>query len=101
MPPCCICYTSDPSYLLPTFVSAVQARAAASVEKADVVIISFGADAATERAFKNACDAEGIRFFPAATERIDGATALYARLFLARLVPEDYQHLLYIDGDTQ
>jgi hypothetical protein len=101
MPPCCICYTSDPSYLLPTFVSAVQARAAAAVDKADVAIISFGADAATERAFKNACDAEGIRFCPTAAEWIDGATALFARLFLTRLVPEEYQQLLHIDGDTQ
>jgi lipopolysaccharide biosynthesis glycosyltransferase len=101
MPPCCICYTSDPSYLLPTFVSAVQARAAASVEKADVAIISFDADAATERVFKNACDAEGILFVPAASAMIDGANAMLARLFLTRLVPKDYQQLLYIDGDTQ
>ena len=97
----CICYASDPRYLLPTFVSAVQARAAVSLAKADVAIISFGADGAAERAFKNSCEFEGILFLQPSLESIDGAHPMFARLFLDRLIPTNYQRLLYIDGDTQ
>lgn len=97
----CACYATDPTYLLPTFVSAVQARGAISPVKADVIIICLGADGATEQAFQNSCNAEGIRFLRASSESIDGAHPMMARLFLARLLPTNYQHLLYIDGDTQ
>ncbi len=47
----CACYATDPTYLLPTFVSAVQARGAISPAKADVIIICLGADGATEPIF--------------------------------------------------
>ena len=101
MPACCVCYTTDPTYLFPTFVSAIQARRHASAAKADVAIYSFGADPAAERAFADACRAEGILFSVVQLAAIDNAPVMLARLFLTRFVTPEYTQLLYIDGDTQ
>jgi lipopolysaccharide biosynthesis glycosyltransferase len=100
-PACCICYTADPAYLLPALVSAIQARWHAPVQKADVIIYSFGADAAAEAVFARICGAENIGFVPISQEKIDGANAMLARLFLPRFVDTDYSQFLYLDGDTQ
>ena len=101
MPSCCVCYTTDPGYLLPTFVSAMQARQHASAAKADVAIFSIGGDSGSERAFARVCAAEGISFYPVAETAVEGAGAMLARLFLDRIAPDLYQQFLYIDGDTQ
>ncbi len=101
MPKCCICYTTDPAYLFPTFVSAVQARRHSSLSKADVVIFSFGADEATERDFAAACRVEGIGFESVSRSQIGGAPVMLARLFLTRFVAAQYSQFVYIDGDTQ
>jgi hypothetical protein len=101
VPGCCVCYTTDPAYLFPTLVSALQARRYSSAAKADVLIFSFGADHATERSFRTVCDAEGIGFVTVDMDRIDGAPVMLARLFLNDFVPAQYGQFLYIDGDTQ
>jgi lipopolysaccharide biosynthesis glycosyltransferase len=101
MPTCCICYTTDPAYLFPTFVSAVQARHHASTEKADVIIFSFGSDPDAQNIFSRVCEAEGIQLITLPLEVIDGAAAMLARLFLNRFAPPQYDQFLYIDGDTQ
>jgi lipopolysaccharide biosynthesis glycosyltransferase len=100
-PSCCICYTTDPAYLLPSFVSAIQARHHAMVNKADIVIYSFGATPRAEAAFARASAAENIQFIPVPAKTISGANAMLARLFLSRYVAPDYDRFLYIDGDTQ
>jgi hypothetical protein len=101
MPACCICYTTDPAYLFPTFVSALQARRQSSALKADVLIFSFGSDSEAEDQFGRACAAEGITLLSVPMDAIDGAAVMLARLFLTRFAPTQYEHFLYIDGDTQ
>jgi Glycosyl transferase family 8 len=101
MPPRCICYTTDPGYLFPTFVSATQARLHTPAEIADVAIFSLGGSVQVEKAFAQACAAENIRFLPVSLDRLDGADVMLSRLFLDRIVQDDYDQLLYIDGDTQ
>jgi lipopolysaccharide biosynthesis glycosyltransferase len=101
MPSCCVCYTTDPGYLLPSFVSAIQARRHASTVSTDVAIFCFGASGAVVQAFSHACQEEGIKFFSFDSNVIDGASAMLARLFLSRFVSEQYTQFLYIDGDTQ
>ncbi len=101
MPSCCICYTTDSGYLFPTFVSAMQARQHTPAHIADVAIFSIGASAQEEAAFARASAEEGIRFLPVPLNLLDGANAMLARLFLDRIVPAEYDQLLYIDGDTQ
>jgi lipopolysaccharide biosynthesis glycosyltransferase len=97
----CICYTTDPGYLLPTLVSAVQARRHSAAGTADVLIYCLDAPAAMNRIFAHVCEAEAIEFVPLDSKTIDGANAMLARLFLGRLLPADYEQFLYIDGDTQ
>ncbi len=101
MPDCCICYMTDPSYLFPTLVSAIQARKHASPALADVAIFSFDTDPTRHRAVASACALEGIQFRPVEASMLDGAPAMLARLFLSKLVPPEYRQFLYIDGDTQ
>lgn len=101
MPNRCICYTTDPLYLFPTFVSATQARAHTPADVADVAIFSIGGTGPQEEAFARACAAEGIRLIPVPLPQLEGANAMLARLFLDRIVPAGYDQLLYIDGDTQ
>lgn len=101
MPSCCICYTTDPGYLFPTFVSAIQARRHTPEDVADIAIFSIDGTADMERAFAQACAAEDIRLLPISSSQVEGAGAMLARLFLDRIVPAEYDQLLYIDGDTQ
>jgi lipopolysaccharide biosynthesis glycosyltransferase len=101
MPTRCVCYTSDPSYLFPTFVSAMQARQHTPADIADVVIVSIAGSAQQEEVFTHAAAMEGIRLLSVPAERLDRASAMLARLFLDRILPADYDQLLYIDGDTQ
>ncbi len=101
MPVCCIVYTADRSYLFPSLVSAMQARAHAPAGAADVIIIGIDIDDRARKDFSAICDAEDIRFMTVSGSAIDGGSAMMARLFLDRLLPDDYAHILYIDGDTQ
>ena len=100
-PSCCICYTTDSGYLLPTLVSAVQARRHSAAGTADVLIYCLDAPAAMNRTFGRICEAEAIDFIPIDSKTTDGANAMLARLFLGRLLPAEYTQFLYIDGDTQ
>ena len=99
-PPCCIAYTTDAKYLFPTLVSAMQARVHSSPEKADVIIFCFGLDAATERVFAPICTREHVGLVSLDSSLIEGQTAMLARLFLDRFVPEQYTQYLYLDGDV-
>jgi len=98
---CCICYTTDSGYLLPTLVSAVQARRHSARAKADIAIFCLDAPEGVNALFTNICDGEGISLISISRDDIDGANAMLARLFLGRLLPRHYEHFLYIDGDTQ
>lgn len=101
MPACCVCYTTDRTYLFPTLVSAMQARRNSNAAAADVAIFVFGADSAAMQAFGPVCEVEGIKLIELPPDAIDHAPAMLARLFLDRFVDPQYQHFLYIDGDTQ
>jgi len=100
-PTTCVCYTTDPGYLFPTLLSAIQARAHTEPAKTDIIILGFGTDPATVDLFQRITAEHGIIFLPFGPDAIDGAKAMLARLFLARLLPPHYQQLLYLDGDTQ
>ncbi|MBV1837826.1 glycosyltransferase [Acetobacter estunensis] len=97
----CICYTPDQSYLFPSFVSALQARRFTSRSLADIVILAFGIDPCAEAAFSEACARADIVFLSRSEADIGGAPAMLARLFLADLLPKNYDYFLYVDGDTQ
>ena len=100
-PACCIAYTTDSTYLFPTFVSAMQARRHSSIHKADVVIFCFDITHEAHEAFGPACALENIRLIPVSSEVVGGQSAMLARLFLNDFAPAEYSQYLYLDGDTQ
>lgn len=101
MPNCCICYITDSNYLFPSFVSATQARRNTPEAVADVLIFGIDISLQEEVVFARAGAIEGIQLISVPSSLLDGAGAMLARLFLDRFVPDDYDKLLYIDGDTQ
>ena len=101
MPACCITYTTDDTYLFPTFVSAMQAHRHSSRKKADVAIFCIDLGETARRAFEPVCEAEGIRLISIKKSMIDGENAMLSRLFLDRFVPGEYSQILYMDGDVQ
>jgi len=101
MPACCIAYTTDQTYLLPSLVSAIQARRHASRGSADVVIFAFNIDPRAEADFLPVCAAEDIALRVVPNDVLQGAPAMMARLFLNEFVPAQYDQYLYMDGDTQ
>jgi lipopolysaccharide biosynthesis glycosyltransferase len=97
---CCILYTTDPTYLFPTFVSALQARRHASPQKADVIIFCLDLDPETLAIFGPICTIEGIGLIALDGALIEGQSAMLARLFLNRFVPPRYSDYIYLDGDV-
>ncbi len=101
MPAACVVYTTDETYLFPTLVSAMQARHFASPGQADVLICHFGISRSAEADFAGVCDREGIRLIGVDPRVIENAAPMMARLFLDRFVPDQYAHILYVDGDVR
>ncbi|NHO32695.1 glycosyltransferase family 8 protein [Acetobacter fallax] len=97
----CVCYTTDTGYLFPSFVSALQARRNSSPDNADVLLAGFDLAPEAEHLFAEACRQSGILFAAHRQADIGDAPAMLGRLFLADLLPTQYDRLLYIDGDTQ
>jgi lipopolysaccharide biosynthesis glycosyltransferase len=97
----CVCYTINEGYLLPALVSALQARRHLDPEQADVVLLVFGARGAASEAAEGVAAKHSIRMIHVEPAGIDDMHIMFARLFLDRLLPTQYQRVVYIDGDTQ
>ncbi len=97
----CVCYCTDQSYLFPTLVSALQARAHAAADIADIIIVCFDVDAVTFSIAGSICKKNNIIIFSRSRSDIDGASAMLGRLYLDEILPENYRNILYVDGDTQ
>ena len=97
----CVCYCTDRSYLFPTLVSALQARAHATPQVADIIIVCFDVDAATISIAQSICNKNNIILFSKSGADIDNTPAMLGRLYLDEILPENYKNILYIDGDTQ
>jgi lipopolysaccharide biosynthesis glycosyltransferase len=108
-----IFFTTDAGFLLPTLQAATQIRRQSAVcAIADLAIFLVGMEADDIARVRAAFEPEGILFFeldPSAYSLPDGATfnaghvppSTLARLTVADRVPTHYEHLVYIDGDTQ
>lgn len=97
----CITYVANEGYLFGTLLSALQARRHTSRELADVAIFCVGEPGKEASVVASVCAAESILFKVVPLSILDGSDFRYARLFLDRFVPEQYDQLLYLDGDTQ
>jgi lipopolysaccharide biosynthesis glycosyltransferase len=101
MPDRCACFLTDLGYLFPALLCAIQARNFLERDTADVVIILFDSTAQTTELFSRICEQNGIILICADREILKGYSAMYARLFLTRILPDKYQRILYLDGDIQ
>ena len=96
----CVCYTTDDGYLLPTLISALQARNHVDAQTG-VVICYIGVKGRKAEGVDEVCRTANIEFINVGPEAIDRRHIMFARLFLDRIVSPNYDHLLYVDGDTQ
>lgn len=99
-PSCCVLFTTDPTYLFPTLVSALQARRHTSQHKADVTIFCLELDQQTAAVFAPLCASVNIGLVAVDAGVVEGQSAMLARLFLDRFVPKHYTDYLYLDGDV-
>lgn len=101
MPNRCACFFTDLGYLFPALLCAIQTRKYLERETADVVIILFDSTPQTTELFSRICEQNGIILICADRQILEGYSAMFARLFLSRLLPDNYQRVLYLDGDIQ
>ena len=98
----CWCYTTDHHYLVPTIVSALQARAHLDAGRADVVILYLGArDASAHRAALAPCAEGGVSIRSVDPGEVDGCAPYLMRHHLDRLLDPGYDDVVHVDGDTQ
>jgi hypothetical protein len=97
----CACYIINEGYLLPALVSALQARAHLSVDKADVVIVLIGEPSPATIAAQGVAEANGVRIVQVPKTAIGDLHIMFARLLVHQLLPAGYRRIIYIDGDTQ
>lgn len=108
-----ICYTTDINFLLPSIFSAKSVRQFVAKDKINIHIILFH-DKTDDYDFKgiSAKLAEDNIFLQLTTpdfyKNVDTSIfqkghvpiASVGRFFLCDLLPEQYQHIIYLDGDT-
>ena len=97
----CLCYTTDRGYVLPTALSATQARRHLPPEKSDVVILFVTASNDEARVIAPVCASHGVSLQVVAPASIDHQPIQFARHFLDRLLDPGYDTVTHIDGDTQ
>lgn len=107
-----VAYVTDPGYMLPTLVSARQLADRHADRDFDIIIFTVSVPAEALKGFQGALSERDVTFIPidpasflpaAGTYFREGhvPTSTLARLVLGSYVPAQYQHIVYIDGDTQ
>jgi len=97
----CACFLTDLGYIFPTVLAAIQARKFLDREIADVVIILFDSPPEKTELIEKICAQNHIILLNPAKEILEGYGVLHARLFLADLLPGQYQRVFYMDADIQ
>ena len=97
----CWCYTTNEAYLLPTLVSAVQLSKSSTATNNSIRIICFGNKTdvvvkAAETAF-----IFGIILVSVPLGILGTLPMTCARFFLNNFVSDEFNHIVYLDGDTQ
>lgn len=108
----CVAYVSDVEYLFPTLLSALQARKFSTSSTDICVLMSESIDDLMP--LKDLLAANGVQLVDAtdalrgSLERLDSAhfqarisESTMAKLVLPQILPEQYEQIIYLDGDTQ
>ncbi len=97
---CAICFVTDARYMVPTLVAASQARRWSAAALAEVVVVALDLDAPLAARAEAAFAQAGVQLVHGRAAEL-GGDAVMARLFLHRLLPPEFDALLYLDADVQ
>ncbi|MDE2333357.1 MAG: glycosyl transferase family 8 [Rhodospirillales bacterium] len=101
MPELSICLTTDLAYLFPTFACAAWLREQVAPAQADVTIVGIDLGRAALAALAPSCEALAISLLAFPRASIADAPPMFARLFLADILPPHINRILYLDADVQ
>lgn len=94
-------YFINEGYLLPAMVSAIQARSHTPRELLDVMIVCAGNPTDNGRKAVAFAAKKGVEIVYVPVGVLENKSATYGRLVVHKVLPEKYQRIIYIDGDTQ
>lgn len=96
------CFIVNEAYLLPALVSAIQARTYSSKDLIDVVVYLVGKPSEKgERVIHLAKEKYDVDIIVVDPSFMENKPFTYGRLYIHKVMPENYKRIIYIDGDTQ
>ena len=95
------CYTVDERFLFPTLLSASQLKSYTKQLNVDVVVSCFGDPSALVDAAKAFCKDHKIIFITVPRSTLNSLPLICARFILPQILDNNYDEILYLDGDTQ
>jgi lipopolysaccharide biosynthesis glycosyltransferase len=106
-----ICYVTDANFAIPSLISATTARKWVSSDIADIYILTIGLSDLQVTELTALAEPQEIRIGVMHPERLEGfdsrnvnrthvPLSTLGRLFLHEFIPDKYDTLLYMDGDT-
>lgn len=110
-PRCVVCYVSDEHFAVPSLISAINARRWVSPALADVYLLMMGLSELQFEQLTTLSQPHQVRVVAMGSEQLLGVDvgnvskthvplSTLGRLFLHQFIPDTYDTLLYIDGDT-
>jgi lipopolysaccharide biosynthesis glycosyltransferase len=97
----CVCYIANEGYLFQTLASALQIKKLMTAV-ADVVLVNLTAKPTSETDIvADICEQNGIILITKSPDFMGKLPFVYSRMFFNEFLPEHYQDILYLDGDTQ
>lgn len=107
-----VAYVTDPGYLLPSLISACQLSDAGGGGTADIAIFTVSVRQEVVSKLQAALSGYRFQFIPMDEKSFMPSSAItfreghvpkaaLGRLVLSQYVPARYEHIVYIDGDTQ
>jgi lipopolysaccharide biosynthesis glycosyltransferase len=110
-PGCVICYVSDANFAIPSLISAANARRWVSSQMADIYLLTMGLSDVQFAQLSALSERHQVRVVAMGSDRLLGfdvanvskthvPLSTLGRLFLHEFIPDTYDTLLYIDGDT-
>jgi lipopolysaccharide biosynthesis glycosyltransferase len=108
---CAVCYVTDIGFAFPTLVSAMQLRKWVSSESADVYVFTVGLEESVHDDVHNFLEKYNVSVIPMDASKISGFNphefnqthvpfTTLGRFFITSVIPNRYDRILYLDGDT-
>jgi lipopolysaccharide biosynthesis glycosyltransferase len=110
-PSCVLCYVSDENFAIPSLISAINARQWVSPALADIYLLTLGLSDVQFEQLTRLSAPHQVRIVAMGAEQLLDVDvgnvskthvplSTLGRLFLHQFIPDKYETLLYIDGDT-